>query len=209
MLSAYPSRSASAELVACCGLAALALAGYLLRKRKTLPSWPAVALPTTSAVRLRMADVSDVKLIFTYVRELAEFESLLHEVVNTDEMMVKAFMHGHYDCVLAEARDDGSPIGMALFYHSYSTFEGLSLYLEDLYVRPNARGMGCGTLLLKSVAVVAESRGCARLQWQALSWNAKAVEFYASMGARQRVDGATTWLNFIMRRPEIAKLAAR
>ena len=98
---------------------------------------------------------------------------------------------------------------MALFYHSYSTFEGLSLYLEDLYVRPNARGMGCGTLLLKSVAVVAESRGCARLQWQALSWNAKAVEFYESMGARQRVDGATTWLNFIMRRPEIAKLAAR
>ena len=156
-----------------------------------------------------MADVSDVKLIFTYVRELAEFEGLLHEVVNTDEMMVKAFMHGHYDCVLAEARDDGSPIGMALFYHSYSTFEGLSLYLEDLYVRPNARGMGCGTLLLKSVAVVAESRGCARLQWQALSWNAKAVEFYESMGARQRVDGATTWLNFIMRRPEIAKLAAR
>jgi GNAT superfamily N-acetyltransferase len=85
------------------------------------------------------------------------------------------------------------------------------MYLEDLYVAPAARGRGCGTLLLQSLAAIAQRKDCARLQWQALDWNRKAVDFYTSsaVGARERIgaDG-TRWLNFIMDRTDIAHLAS-
>lgn len=118
------------------------------------------------------------------------------------------FEAGKFECLLAES--NGEPAGFALFYHIYSTFEGLALYLEDLYVSPVARGKGCGKLLLQAVAATAHERGCCRLQWQALDWNESAVEFYKSdaIGARERIgDDGTKWLNFIMGRPQIAALA--
>ena len=94
---------------------------------------------------------------------------------------------------------DGAPQGFALFFHNFSTFEGRpGIYLEDLYVRPAARGSGLGKALLLHLAHLAEQRGCARLEWSVLNWNAPSIGFYKSLGARSmdewtvmRVDGAT------------------
>ena len=164
---------------------------------------------TTSAFTVRVATPADTPTIHAFVCELAEFEKLRHEVVLTPERMRADFEAGRFECLLAEA--DGQSVGFALIFHVYSTFEGLSLYLEDLYVSPAARGKGCGKLLLQSVAATARDRDCARLQWQALDWNEAAVKFYLSehVGARLRVgDDGTKWLNFIMGRDQIAKLAS-
>ena len=187
---------------------------------------------------VRVATPADSGVILGLVRELADFEKLAHEVVLSEERMRKDFEAGAFECLLAEAEGESAPVGFALYFPIYSTFEGLSFYLEDLYVRPGARGKGCGTLLLQAVAAAAQRRDCARLQWQALDWNSKAVgehgrpkaharshtftcpltlfallpraDFYtsAAVGARERIgEDGTKWLNFIMGRPEIAKLA--
>mmetsp|Transcript_24093 Transcript_24093/g.73764 ORF Transcript_24093/g.73764 Transcript_24093/m.73764 type:complete len:101 (-) Transcript_24093:193-495(-) len=99
---------------------------------------------------------------------------------------------------------------MAAFFETYSTWEGKCLFLEDLFISASARGKGAGTALLRAVAAVAKERHAARLQWQALDWNDRAITFYQSsaVGARERVeDDGAKWLNFIMKRPEIAALA--
>ena len=169
-------------------------------------------LPTSAHWRLRWATFEDSPTIMRFVRELAEFEEMLHEVVVSAAQLRADFEAGRFECILAEPLDGGPPVGFALVFHVYSTFEGLSLYLEDLYVSPEARGSGAGSALLRGVASIARSRDCARLQWQALSWNQKAIDFYtgATVGARQRVgDDGTQWLNFIMHREAIARLAGQ
>ena len=161
---------------------------------------------------VRWAVAADAPRILQFVRELAEFEKLLHEVVMTEAQLRADFEAGHWEALLCEPVGGGEPVGFSLYFHNYSTFEGLSLYLEDLYVAPSARGSGAGLALLQATAAVAASRGCARLQWQALDWNKKAVDFYTSgaVGARQRIgDDGTQWLNFIMERRAIAALASR
>ena len=164
----------------------------------------------TDKWRVRWAVAADVEQVASFVRNLAEFEKLLHEVVLTVPQLKADFLAGHWECLLCEPRGGGASVGFALYFHTYSTFEGLSLYLEDLYVAPSARGSGAGLALLQATAAVAASRDCARLQWQALDWNKKAVDFYTSdaVGARQRIgDDGTQWLNFIMERKAIAALA--
>jgi GNAT superfamily N-acetyltransferase len=84
---------------------------------------------------------------------------------------------------------DGQPQGFALFFHNFSTFEGRpGIYLEDLYVRPQARGAGLGKALLQRLAALAVERGCARLEWSVLDWNAPSIAFYRSLGARMMDD---------------------
>uniref|UniRef100_A0A7S4EZ91 N-acetyltransferase domain-containing protein n=1 Tax=Chrysotila carterae TaxID=13221 RepID=A0A7S4EZ91_CHRCT len=106
----------------------------------------------------------------------------------------------------------GGVLGCAVFFETYSTWEGRCLYLEDLYVRPEARGKGGGTALLAAVARVAHARGCPRLQWQALDWNKKAIAFYTGVqiNASERIeeDGAR-WLNFILKHSQIEALARK
>ena len=164
------------------------------------------------AWRVRWALVADAPTVLHFVRELAEFEKLLHEVVMTEAQLRADFEAGHWEALLCEPVGGGEPVGFSLFFHTFSSFEGLSLYLEDLYVAPSARRSGAGILLLQATAAVAASRDCARLQWQALDWNKKAVDFYTSdaVGAREKVgaDG-TKRLNFIMERPAISALASR
>ena len=165
---------------------------------------------SSSRWRLRWALPDDAPLIMRMVGELAEFEKLLHEVVLSVEQCRTDFNEGRFECLLCEPTNGGACAGFALVFHTYSTFEGKCLYLEDLYVSPQARGSGAGIALLRCVAGVARDRNCARLQWQALDWNEKAVAFYQSskVGARQRIsDDGTTWLNFIMNRDEISRLA--
>jgi GNAT superfamily N-acetyltransferase len=133
---------------------------------------------------IRPAVPSDVPLILALVHELAAYEHLEHEVV-ADEASLGATMfgpHANAEALIAEL--DGEPVGYALFFHNVSTFWGRrGLYLEDLFVRPPARGTGIGRALLAQLAKIAVERNCARMNWAVLDWNEPAIQFYRSLGA--------------------------
>ncbi len=147
---------------------------------------------------IRPATAADLPLIAQLIRELAEYEKLAHEV-RFDEAVLGAKLFGarpYAEVVIGEL--SGIPQGFALFFHNFSTFEGRpGIYLEDLFVRPAARGSGLGKALLSHLAALAVERDCARLEWSVLDWNAPAIGFYQALGARSmdewtvmRVDGA-------------------
>lgn len=139
---------------------------------------------------IRAAAPADVPQILRFVQELAEFEREADKVVATEELLHDA-MFGNdrpaAEAVIAEI--DGKPVGMALFFHNFSTWTGWrGLYLEDLYVTPEARGAGVGTALLKHLAGIALDRGCTRFEWAVLDWNVNAQAFYKAMGAQSMDD---------------------
>lgn len=148
-------------------------------------------------IQIRPASPHDVPLILELVRELAAYEREPDAVTATGPMLREALFGArpHAEAVIAEA--DGAPVGFALFFHNFSTWTGRpSLYLEDLFVRPEARGRGAGKALLRHLAGVALDRGCGRFEWSVLDWNTPAIEFYRAMGAQamdewtiQRVSG--------------------
>jgi GNAT superfamily N-acetyltransferase len=149
------------------------------------------------ALSIRPAAPADLSLIAALVRELAEYEKLAHEV-RFDEAKLGEHLFGPRpmaEVVIGEV--DGVAQGFALFFHNFSTFEGRpGIYLEDLFVRPEARGCGLGKALLTHLARLAVERDCARLEWWVLDWNAPAIGFYRKLGARpmddwtvMRVDG--------------------
>jgi GNAT superfamily N-acetyltransferase len=133
---------------------------------------------------LRPATEADVPHILGFIRELAAYEKLEHQVVAT-EAQLAAHLFGPRpaaEVVLAEI--DGRPVGFALFFHNFSTFLGRpGLFLEDLYVQPHARGHGIGRALLTHLAGLAVARGCGRMEWSVLDWNEPAIGFYKSLGA--------------------------
>jgi GNAT superfamily N-acetyltransferase len=134
---------------------------------------------------LRPATAADVPQILAFIRGLAEYERLLHEVVATEDGLREALFgpRPYAEVVLAE--DEGTPVGFALFFHTFSTFLGQpGIYLEDLFVIPEARGRGVGKALLAELARLAIERGCGRVEWAVLDWNAPAIGFYDSLGAR-------------------------
>jgi GNAT superfamily N-acetyltransferase len=148
-------------------------------------------------VTVRNAAPADIDLILGFIRALAEYERLSHEVRADRDTL---FGHLFGDRPAAEtliAEVDGRPVGFALFFHNFSTFEGRpGIYLEDLFVEPAARGVGAGKALLRRLAQLALERNCARLEWAVLDWNAPAIDFYRAIGARamddwtvQRMDG--------------------
>jgi GNAT superfamily N-acetyltransferase len=150
------------------------------------------------SVTIRDAAPGDVATILRFIRELAEFEREADKVVATEALLHDA-MFGERpvaEAVIAEC--DSTPLGMALFFHNFSTWTGWKgLYLEDLYVTPEARGSGVGAALLRHLAGIALDRGCTRFEWSVLDWNERAIEFYRSMGAEamnewtvNRVSGA-------------------
>jgi GNAT superfamily N-acetyltransferase len=134
---------------------------------------------------LRFAAPADVGTILRFVHELAAFEREADKVVATEELLREAMFGADRpaaEAVIAEL--DGAPVGMALFFHNFSTWTGWrGLYLEDLYVTPEARGAGVGKALLRRLAAVAVERGCTRFEWSVLDWNEKARAFYEVMGA--------------------------
>lgn len=151
-----------------------------------------------SDVSIRTAVPVDIDLIHDFICALADYEKLAHEV-RADRAVLAAHLFG--DRPMAEvliAERAGDPVGFALFFHNFSTFEGRpGIYLEDLFVTPEARGFGAGKALLARLAQLALERGCARLEWAVLDWNRPAIDFYRSLGARamddwtvNRVDGA-------------------
>jgi len=134
-------------------------------------------------VTLRLAKEEDLSLILRFIKELADYEKLLHEVVATEEILRESlFERRAAEVVIAEYKDE--PVGFALFFHNFSTFLGRpGLYLEDLYVRPEMRGKGIGKLLLSYLAKLALERGCGRFEWWCLDWNKSSIDFYKSIGA--------------------------
>ena len=146
----------------------------------------------SGGVTLRLAEPRDAALILTFIRELAEYERLLHDVVATEER-VRETLFGtrpRAEVIIAEA--DGQPAGFALFLHNYSTFLARpGIFLEDLYVRPVFRRRGIGRRLLARLAAIAVERGCGRFEWNVLDWNESAQRFYESLGARPMTDWTT------------------
>ena len=138
-----------------------------------------------SEIQIRRATPDDVPLILAFLRELATYEKLAHEVVATDVDMDAALFGERPVVETVIATLDGEPVGYALFFPTFSTFLGKpGLYLEDLYVRPAARGFGVGRSLLEHLARLTVERGWGRLEWAVLDWNEPSIEFYKKMGAR-------------------------
>ena len=133
---------------------------------------------------LRKATVEDCPLILSFIRELAEYEKLLHEVVASVETLAETLFGevAYAQSVIGEYR--GTAVGYALFFHNFSTFTGRpGIYLEDLYVQPHMRGQGFGKCLLAYLARLAVDKGCTRVEWSVLDWNEPSIQFYRSIGA--------------------------
>jgi GNAT superfamily N-acetyltransferase len=142
-------------------------------------------------VRVRPAAASDAGLIHGFVRELAEYEKLSHAVEASEADLARSLFgpSPRVFCDIVEA--DGQAVGFALWFYSYSTFKGRhGIYLEDLFVRPDARGRGAGKALLRGLARRCVAEGLGRLEWAVLDWNAPAIGFYDALG----VEALDDWI---------------
>ncbi|MGO4572424.1 GNAT family N-acetyltransferase [Microvirga sp. 2TAF3] len=146
---------------------------------------------------IRKAEPGDASLILTFIRELAEYERLAHEVDATEDGIAEA-LFGPQPRVFADIAEwDGKPVGFALWFYNFSTFRSRhGIYLEDLFVRPDFRSKGVGKALLRHLARRCVAEGLPRLEWWVLDWNEQALRFYRSIGAMpmdewtvQRVTG--------------------
>jgi GNAT superfamily N-acetyltransferase len=143
----------------------------------------------SDSIIIRPATEQDVPLIQGFIRDLARYEHLEHEMVATEEGLRKTLFgeRRYAEVVFACVGGDpvsAAPAGFALFFHNYSTFLGKpGIYLEDLFVRPEARGRGIGKRLLAWLAQTAVTRDCGRLEWAVLDWNEPSIGFYRSLGA--------------------------
>ena len=131
----------------------------------------------------RFAVEEDVPLILDFIRALAAYEHMSDEVV-ADEALLKEQLFDRKNAEVLFAVADGEEVGFALFFHNFSTFLGRAgLYLEDLFVRPERRGMGYGKAMMKELARIAAERGCGRMEWWCLNWNRPSIGFYEALGA--------------------------
>jgi GNAT superfamily N-acetyltransferase len=144
----------------------------------------------TPPLRIRTAGPDDLPLILRMIKDLAEYEKLAHEVVAGEAQLRESlFVQRAAEVILAYAGEETDPVGFAVFFHSYSTFLGRrGMYLEDLFVVPAWRGHGYGRQLFARVAAIAVERGCGRMDWSVLDWNAPAIGFYKRLGARPLDD---------------------
>ncbi len=140
-------------------------------------------------IEIRPAVEADVERILGFIRELARYERLEHEVVATAANLSEALFGARRHAEVVLACEAGEPVGFALFFHNFSTFKGQpGIYLEDLYVQPHMRGRGIGRRLLQHLARLAVERRCARLEWAVLEWNTPSIAFYRSLGAQPMQD---------------------
>ena len=152
----------------------------------------------------RFAVREDVPLILTMIRELADYEGLLPEVVATEAVLEEWLFDRRGAEVLFALAPDGAEVGFALFFHNFSTFLGRGgVYLEDLYVRPEHRGRGYGKGLIRQLARIAKERGCGRLEWWCLDSNTPSIDFYLSLGAEPMRD----WTVYRLTGETLARLA--
>ncbi|GEM_PF-36077 len=155
--------------------------------------------------KLRFAEINDVPLILEFIRELANYEEMLDEVVATEEVIRESlFERKIAEVIIGEY--ENKPIGFALFFYNFSTFLGRpGIYLEDLYVKPDMRGKGMGKIILSYLAKLALDRECGRLEWWCLDWNEPSVKFYKQLGAVSMDD----WTVFRVYDAGLIKLASQ
>ncbi len=157
-------------------------------------------------LNIRAASIDDIPLILEFIRDLAEYEKASQEAVATAAQLRR---HGfserpRFQVLIAEW--DGQPAGFALYFYHFSTWVGRpTLFLEDLFVRPQFRRQGIGKALLLYLAKVAEEEDCGRFEWQVLDWNTPAIEFYQSLGARALKE----WLTMRVSGQALEELAAQ
>jgi GNAT superfamily N-acetyltransferase len=144
--------------------------------------------PETTELTFRYATRKDVALILYFIRELADYEKMLNEVIATEELLTE-WIFEQQKAEVIFALEDCKEVGFALFFHNFSTFLGRAgIYLEDLFVLPQHRGKGYGKAILKQLATITMKRGCGRLEWWCLDWNKPSVDFYLSLGAAPMDD---------------------
>lgn len=132
---------------------------------------------------IREATAEDAALTLSFIRELSVYEKMEDEVEAT-EALIREWVFEKKAAEVLFVLEDGKEVGFALFFMNFSTFVGRGgIYLEDLYVRPEYRGRGCGRALMRRLAKIAVSRGCGRFEWCCLDWNKPSIDFYRSLGA--------------------------
>ena len=147
-------------------------------------------------LNIRKAIADDIPLILDFIRELADYERLAHEAVATPEDLLRDGFSGEPRFHVEIAEWEGEPAGFALWFYNVSTFEGRhGIYLEDLFVRPEARGRGAGLALLRRLAARCRDEGLARLEWAVLDWNSLAINFYDALGAAAKSEWITRRLS--------------
>ena len=156
-----------------------------------------------SKLTFRFAERADTPLILHFIKQLADYEKMLDEVVS-DEKTLEEWIFDRQKAEVIFALEDGVEVGFALFFHNFSTFLGRAgLYLEDLFVLPEHRGKGYGKVILKKLASIAVERGCGRLEWWCLDWNKPSIDFYLSLGAQPMSD----WTVYRITGDTLTKLA--
>lgn len=156
-------------------------------------------------IRIAPATEADVPAILEMIRGLAEYEKLSHIVCATEEQLRRTLFGEPPAAEVLLADWNGERVGFALFFPNYSTFLAQpGLYLEDLYVKPHARGKGAGLALLVELARIAVARGCGRVEWAVLDWNGPAIRFYKKLGAVAMDD----WTTYRLASEPLKRLAA-
>ncbi len=143
-------------------------------------------------ISIRESSIDDIPLILNFIKELAEYEKLSHEVSVTEKILKDSLFGRNKYAEVFIAEYDGEPAGQVLFFHNFSTFKGKpGIYIEDLYVRPQYRGKGIGKALLNYINELAINRNCGRVEWVVLNWNKPAINFYEKIGAEPMNDWTT------------------
>ena len=156
------------------------------------------------SITIRPASKNDAALILSFIRGLAEYEKLAHEVVGTEQDLQRTLFGEKPSAEVLIAEHNGKPAGFALFFTSYSTFLARpGIYLEDLFVLPEYRGFGIGKALLAFLAGLVVERKMGRLDWSVLDWNEPAIKFYEQIGAR----GLTDWTQYRLDGEALRQLA--
>jgi GNAT superfamily N-acetyltransferase len=140
--------------------------------------------PNIPGFQIRAASAAEVPVIISFIKKLAAYEKLSHEVVATDALVRETLFGARPTAEVAIGYLEDKPVGFVLFFHNYSTFLGRpGIYIEDLFVEENFRRRGYGSALLLYVARLAKERRCGRLEWSVLDWNEPAIRFYKKLGA--------------------------
>ena len=154
---------------------------------------------------IKQATKEDVSLILSFIRELAEYEQLLHEVVATEQILLESLFGDTPRAEVLIGFSNGLPSSFVIYFYNYSTFLGRpGIYIEDLYVRPEFRGLGVGKKLLAHLAKICIDNDYPRLQWWVLDWNEDAISFYKKIGAEPMDE----WTVFRVSGQELKKLAS-
>ncbi|MDX1678236.1 GNAT family N-acetyltransferase [Arsukibacterium sp.] len=154
---------------------------------------------------VRPATPDDAATILRFITELAIFEKAEHEVLTSVELIKQTIFSSDAKAHALICEKHGLPIGFAVYFYNYSTWQGkYGLYLEDLYISPDARRSGAGKALFKALATIAATNNCGRFEWSVLDWNTPAIKFYQSLGAQEK----TEWLGYRLTEQQIKALAA-